>query len=103
MNLRNLTICVHNLLNPLVQGPQTMSVKGQRLNVSALHAMWSLQQFNSAMKALARGGLCAHETMAQAWAGPVGNAAAGVQIWSRPVPFSYGSGKRFFSYGFRGG
>ena len=55
---------VPNLLNPLVQEPQTISVKGQRVNVSALHAMWSLQQFNSAMKAPARGRLCARETMA---------------------------------------
>ena len=41
-----------------------MSVKGQRVNVSTLHAMWSLQQLNSAMKARARGRLCACETMA---------------------------------------
>ena len=38
-----------------------------------------------------------------AWAGPMGNAAAGVRVCSSPAPFSYGSGKRSFSYGFRGG
>ena len=94
---------VPNLLKPLVQGPQTTSVKGQRVNVSALHAMWSLQQLNSIVKARARVSCVPVKPWPWAWAGPMGNAASGVQICSSPASLSYGSGKRSFSYGFRGG